>query len=100
MIHIPCVKRKGSIQPYNDEPPTMAIHAIAGGSVLTTAVTICLQVHQTLATSVLHNEDIKNNAEQIALEVFGHTLYNCNAPLYISKMLYAQFVLKQAVEFA
>lgn len=46
------------------------------------------------------NEDIRNNAEQIAMEVFGHALHNHDAPLYFAKMLYMHFVLKKPVDFS
>ena len=46
------------------------------------------------------NEDIQQNAEQIALEVFGQPLHNHDEPLYFAKMLYMHFVLKESVDFS
>ena len=44
-------------------------------------------------------DEIKQNAETIAMEVFGHPLHNHDAPLYFAKMLYMQFVLHNLVDF-
>ena len=46
------------------------------------------------------HEDMKKNAETIAMEVFGQPLHNHDAPLYFAKMLYMQFVLEQPVDFS
>ena len=45
-------------------------------------------------------DEIKQNAETIAMEVFGHPLHNHDAPLYFAKMLYMQFVLERPVDFS
>lgn len=45
-------------------------------------------------------DEIKQNAETIAMEVFGHPLHNHDAPLYFAKMLYMQFVLGNPVDFS
>lgn len=45
-------------------------------------------------------DEIKNNAETIAMEVFGHPLHNHDAPLYFAKMLYMHFVLQNPVDFS
>lgn len=46
------------------------------------------------------NEDIKQNAERIFLEVYGHPLHNADASLYFAKMLYMHFVKQRPVDFA
>lgn len=46
------------------------------------------------------HEEMKKNAETIAMEVFGQALHNHDAPLYFAKMLYMQFVLEQLVDFS
>ena len=45
------------------------------------------------------NQKIKDNVEQIYLEVFGHSLHNANCALYFAKMLYVQFVQKCPIDF-
>ena len=45
-------------------------------------------------------DKIKQNAETIAIEVFGHPLHNHDAPLYFAKMLYMYLVLHNPLDFA
>ena len=45
-------------------------------------------------------DEIKKNAETIAMEVLGHPLHNHDAPLYFAKMLYMHFVLERPVDFS
>ncbi len=44
--------------------------------------------------------EIKDNAERIYLEVFGHPLHNADCPLYFAKMLFVQFVQQRPVDFS
>ena len=50
--------------------------------------------------SKCQNQQIKDNAQQIYLEVFGHPLHNVDCALYFAKMLYVQFVQQRPVDFS
>ena len=50
--------------------------------------------------SKCQNQQIKDNAERIGLEVFGHPLHNADCALYFAKMLYVQVVQQRPIYFS
>ena len=46
------------------------------------------------------NNDIKENGEEIFLEIMGQSKHHQDCPLWFAEMLYYQFVMQRGVEFS